>query len=137
MAFTFSTAAAISSAIASKAVVFTPVVVRISVLAWVLIKARSTVSVRSRDLSAALAFGSVNFAAFVFTTSTTDFRAAENASTSLAPAPSAEPENALTTLMICWLAFSTANASAVLTPAANGLKVSGSTPFGRPRTVAT
>ena len=65
--FTFSTAVAVSSAKASKAVVFTPAVEAISVLACVLMRAKSAVLVRSNvSLEAAL----------VFTTSTIEFRAA-------------------------------------------------------------
>ena len=65
--FTFSIAVAVSSAKASKAVVFTPEVAAISVLACVLISARSAVFVRSSEPLAA---------ALVLTTSTMELSAA-------------------------------------------------------------
>ena len=67
MSFTFLIAVAVSSAKASKAVVFTPEVEAISVLACVLMRAKSAVLVRSSEPLVA---------AFVFTTSTIELRAA-------------------------------------------------------------
>ena len=101
MTFTFSTAVTVSFAKALKAIVFTPAAVLISVVTWVLIKLKSAVLVKSRDLSATLALTSVRFATFVFTTSTTELSAALKASTSLAPAPSADAANAVTTFTTC------------------------------------
>ena len=93
--------------------------------------------VKSSDFSAALAFTSVSLATLVLTTSATEIRAAANASDWLAPAPSAAAAKAFTTLMICWLAFSTARASALLTSTANALNVNGSKPSGSPKTFTT
>ena len=122
---------------ASKAVVLTPVTLVISAIACSLISTRSAVLLRSRDLSAALALGSVSLAALTFTTSTTDFNAAAKASASLPPAPSAAAAKEFTTLIICWLIFSVVSALAASTPAAKGLKFKGSTPDGSPKTSVT
>ena len=94
-------------------------------------------AVKSIDFSAAVAVSSVKFTAFTLTTSTTDVSAASNAPASEAPAPSAADANELTAVMICWLIFSTANASVASTPSANGLNAKGSTPSGRFKTSAT
>ena len=137
LSFTFFTAVVASSAKALNAVVLTPEVVLTSATTLSLIKARSTALVKSRDLSATLAFGSFAFAALSFTTSATAVNAASNASALLAPAPSAAAANAVTALIICWPACSTASALSGSTPAAYGLKLNGSTPSGRSNTAAT
>ena len=112
-----------------------------SLCACVLINAKSVALVKSSDLSASLAVASISLAAFVLTTSTTEFSAAEKAAASLAPAPSAAEANAVTTLMTCWLTFSTASALATsagsFSSTLNGLKLRGSTPAGNPKTSAT
>ena len=94
----------------------------------VFIKSRSAAAVKSKVAAPS---------ALSTTTSTTDCRAASKAPASLAPAPSAAEAKEDTAVMICWLIFSTANASAASTPAAYGLNVRGSTPSGRPNTAAT
>ena len=100
-AFTFFTAVDVSSARLLNAVVFTPAVEATFVIASVLIKAKSEASVKSNFLSASLAVVSLSFDAFVLTTSTTEVKAASNAASWEAPAPSAAPAKAFTTLMIC------------------------------------
>ena len=137
LSLTFFTAVTVSSARASNAVVSALVSAATFAATSAFTRAKSEALVRSSVLSAADALASLNFVAFVFTTSTTEFRAASKASASVAPDPSAAPANAFTTLMICWLAFSTAKASAASTPSAYGLKDKGSTPSGRPSTSAT
>ena len=79
----------------------TPTVEATFVMASVLIDAKSEAFVKSNFLSESLAVSSVSFAAFVLTTSTTEVNAASNAASWDAPAPSAAPAKALTTLMIC------------------------------------
>ena len=137
LVLTFWTAVAVSFATRPKAAASTPVTVATAVVISVWINARSVALLKSRVLSASLALSSVRLAAFVFTTSATERSAASNASDWLAPAPSAAAAKAFTTLMICWLAFSTARASAALTSAANALNVKGSTPSGSPKTSIT
>ena len=111
------------------------------VVTWALISSRSSVFVKSIFLSASEAFGSLALAAFVFTTSTTDFSAAEKASSAFAPAPSAADAKELIAAVICLLTFATFKALATATGSfastSNGLKVSGSTPSGSPKTAAT
>ena len=92
---------------------------------------------KSKDFSAAVAVVSFNFSALTFTTSTTEVSAALNPPDSEAPAPSAADAKELTAVIICWLIFSTAKASAASTLSANGLNSNGSTPSGRFKTFAT
>ena len=66
-----------------------------------LIKFRSAALLKSSVLAVTEAFTSLRFSAFTLTTSITEPNAAENASASLAPAPSAADANELTAVMIC------------------------------------
>ena len=101
LALTFLSAATVSSASALNAVVFALVSAATFVTTFAFTRAKSAVLVRSSVLSAADAFGSFKFVAFVFTISITEFNAALKASASVAPDPSAAPAKAFTTLMIC------------------------------------
>ena len=71
------------------------------VLTSVLISAKSEALVKSNSLSAAAAVGSSIFSALALTTSTTDPKAAVNASPSSAPAPSAAEAKDVTAVIIC------------------------------------
>ena len=142
LSFTFLTAVTVSSARASNAAAFSvePASAANSVTLAAtsdLISARSEAFVKSSTCSVSVAVGSLSFSALDLTTSTTEFNADSNAFSSDAPEPSAALANAFTTLIICWLAFSTARASLASTSAENGLNDRGSTPSGRPSTSAT
>ena len=101
LSFTFLTAVTVSSARASNAVVSALVSLATFVTTSAFTRAKSAAFVRSSVLSASDAFVSVRLVALAFTTSTTEFSAASKASASDAPAPSAAPAKAFTTLMIC------------------------------------
>ena len=141
LSFTFLIASVVSSARAFMVAASMPSSAAALEVASVLISAKSAAFVKSISLSAAAAFGSSIFSAFVFTTSTTEPKAAVNASPAPAPAPSAAEAKEVTAVMICWLTFSTsraaATAAASFSSTSNGLKVRGSIPSGRPRTAAT
>ena len=98
-------------------------------------------AVKSSFLSAADAFASFDLAAFAFTTSTTELSAVLKASAASAPAPSVAEANELIAVVICLLIFATskalATAAASLSSTLKGLKLSGSTPSGSPKTAAT
>ena len=79
LAFTFFTAVDVSAARLLNAVVLTPAVDATSVMASVLINAKSAAFVKSNFLSASLAVASRNFEALVLTTSTIEFNAASKA----------------------------------------------------------
>ena len=71
------------------------------------------------------------------TTSTIASNATENASSALAPAPSAAAETALIVVITCCDAFSTCKATAAFSVPENGLNVSGLTDAGNPKTLTT
>ena len=87
MSLTFLIEAVVSSIKFPKAVVSTPGFEATSEIALALIKFKSSDFVKSNFLSAAEADELPKFPALVLTTSTTEFRAASNASFSFAPAP--------------------------------------------------
>ena len=111
--FTFLIAAAVSPTKAAKANVLTPVTLATSLLTCILISSRSLVLARSSVLSSP---------AFPVITIKTAFNAVVNASSWLAPEPSAAAAKPSTTPIICWLAISKARASAEFAFAASGLK---------------
>ena len=98
-------------------------------------------AVKSICLSAAAAFASFALTAFAFTTSTTESSAVLKASAASAPAPSVAEANEEMAVVICLLIFATSKALATsvasFSSTLKGLKLSGSTPSGSPKTSAT
>ena len=141
LAFTFLTAAVVSSAKAFNVAVSSPVRFTAFVVTCVLIRSRSFDVVKSSVFSAADALPSFALAAFVLTTSTTELSAVLNASAASAPAPSVAEANEEIAVVICLLIFATSKACATAVASVSstlkGLKVNGSTPSGSPKTAAT